>query len=288
MLYNSINQRINRIRICLALFVLLSGSLVLFSFKAGNHLAGDLWQQLGLSREQGTDNIKQSFLNGYLYYYGAKNAKNIAVNDRVAVAKELLSYAKQYVNSDAFKKEYDLLRASAKPQELNEKAPRTKEEIRKDEIAKTEKSIKEAEENMKKYTPEMQKAIQPVLDMLRKNLKDYKDPDNQMIELFYQGEKLQQEERIRSYKEYLQQWENNYPEDYRVMIKNRLQKFIDLASTVDFNAELKDVNGKKKFANPVYEAKAYDWKQIFRAGKHVTETAIASAQQWIKELSVAK
>jgi len=288
MLYNSINQRINRIRICLALFVLLSGSLVLFSFKAGNHLAGDLWQQLGLSREQGTDNIKQSFLNGYLYYYGAKNAKNIAVNDRVAVAKDLLSYAKQYVNSNEFKKEYDLLRASAKPQELNEKAPRTKEEIRRDEIAKTEKSIKEAEENMKKYTPEMQKAIQPVLDMLRKNLKDYKDPDNQMIELFYQGEKLQQEERIRSYKEYLQQWENNYPEDYRVMIKNRLQKFIELASTVDFNAELKDVNGKKKFVNPVYEAKAYDWKQIFRAGKDVTETATASAQQWIKELSAAK
>ena len=288
MLYNSINQRINRIRICLALFVLLSGSLVLFSFKAGNHLAGDLWQQLGLSREQGTDNIKQSFLNGYLYYYGAKNAKNIAVNDRVAVAKDLLSYAKQYVNSNEFKKEYDLLRASAKPQELIEKAPRTKEEIRRDEIAKTEKSIKEAEENMKKYTPEMQKAIQPVLDMLRKNLKDYKDPDNQMIELFYQGEKLQQEERIRSYKEYLQQWENNYPEDYRVMIKNRLQKFIELASTVDFNAELKDVNGKKKFVNPVYEAKAYDWKQIFRAGKDVTETATASAQQWIKELSAAK
>ena len=288
MLYNSINQRINRVRICLALFVLISGSLVLFSFKAGNHLAGDLWQQLGLSREQGTDNIKQSFLNGYLYYYGAKNAKNIAVNDRVAVAKDLLSYAKQYVNSNEFKKEYDLLRASAKPQELNEKAPRTKEEIRRDEIAKTEKSIKEAEENMKKYTPEMQKAIQPVLDMLRKNLKDYKDPDNQMIELFYQGEKLQQEERIRSYKEYLQQWENNYPEDYRVMIKNRLQKFIDLASTVDFNAELKDVNGKKKFVNPVYEAKAYDWKQIFRAGKDVTETATASAQQWIKELSAVK
>jgi hypothetical protein len=64
-----------------------------------------------------------------------------------------------------------------------------------------------------------------------------------------------------------------------------LQKFIDLASTVDFSAELKLVNGKKKFVNPLYEAKAYDWKQVFRAGKDVIEPAMTFAQQWIKELN---
>ena len=59
----------------------------------------------------------------------------------------------------------------------------------------------------------------------------------------------------------------------------------DLAGTVDFSAELKMVNGKKKFVNPLYEAKAYDWKQIFRAGKEVIDPAVAFARQWINEIN---
>ena len=57
-----------------------------------------------------------------------------------------------------------------------------------------------------------------------------------------------------------------------------------LAKTVDFNAELKTVYGKRKFVNPTYEAKSYDWKQIYRAGKEVIDPAVQAAEQWIKEL----
>ena len=70
------------------------------SFTTSRHMAGDFWQLLGITRSQGTDNIKQSFLNNYLYYYGARNARNLAAGDRVAVARDLLNYSKQYLGSD--------------------------------------------------------------------------------------------------------------------------------------------------------------------------------------------
>ena len=69
------------------------------------------------------------------------------------------------------------------------------------------------------------------------------------------------------------------------MSKKRLQHFVDLAKTVDFKAELKEVHGKKKFVNPTYEGKSYEWKQVFRAGKEVIVPAVSFSEQWIKELS---
>ena len=82
----------------------------------------------------------------------------------------------------------------------------------------------------------------------------------------------------------MKEWEKNYPEDYRVMVKDRLNKFLKLARTVDFNAELKTVNGLKKFVRADYEGKSYDWKQIFRAGKEVIVPAMEFAEQWVKEM----
>ena len=242
-----------------------------------------MWQQLGITREKGMENIRESFMNGYLHYYGVKNVRDIMLNDRAAIAKDLISYAKQHVSSEAFKKQYELERKNAKPAEPDF-AAKTKEEIRKQKIAETEKAIKETEANIKKITPEMAKAVEPVVEMFKSNLNDYKDPNSAMIELFYQSEKMKKESSLKSHEERLKSWEKNYPEDYRQFIKARLEKFINLATTVDFNAELKTVNGKRKFVNPLYEGKSYDWKQIYRAGNEVIQPSIAAAQQWINEL----
>lgn len=244
----------------------------------------DIWQQLGISKEKGMENIKASFMNGYLHYYGIKNVRDILTNDRAAIAKDLINYSKQVVSSDAFKKQYEQERNGAKPTAPEKSTPKTKEDIRKEKIAETEKAIAETEANMKKMTPEIAKSMKEVLEMFRQNLKEYKDPNSQMIELFYQGEVMNTQSSLKSYEERIKEWEQNYPADYRPFVKARLQKFISIAKTVDFNAELKTVNGKRKFVNPTYEGKPYDWKQIFRAGKEVIDPAVQAAEQWIKEL----
>lgn len=256
--------------------------LLLFSFSTSRQAADDIWKQLGMTREQGIDGMKQSFLNGYLYYYGARNAKNIAVNDRAAIARDLLTYTRQYVSSPVFKKEYEKLRTDAKPEPPTETVP-TKEEIRKEKIAETEKSIRKTEDAMK-ISADMAKIMKPTLELLKKTLADYKDPASKNIEAYYMYEKNEQASRVRSYNDRLARWDKDYPADFREKIKLRLQKFLELSATVDFDAELKQVGNKKKFVNPAYEAKSYDWKQIFRAGREVIEPARKFADQWMQDL----
>jgi len=272
-----------QLRIAGGLLVLALVTALLMSFTAKKMFA-DVWQQLGISKEKGVRNIEESFMNGYFHYYGAEKAKNILSGNRPAIAQDLMAYAKQQISSEAFKKQYELQRKNAKPVEYATKA-KTREEIRKEKIEETEKSLREMETNFKTMKPDMVKALQPMMEMLRNNLKDYKDPNSQMIELFYQSEVMGRESQQRSYEESVKNWEKDYPANYRELVKRRLHQFVNLAKTVDFSAELKVVNGKKKFVNPTYEGKPYDWKQVYRAGKEVIEPAIAFAEQWIKELN---
>ena len=258
-------------------------SATIFSSHTKKHFA-DIWQQLGISKEDGMQNIRESFMNGYLHYYGVKNARNILANDRAAIAHDLITYSKQLVSSETFKKQYEQERNDAKPAAPDKTKAKTKEEIRKEKIDETEQAIAETEANLKKMTPDLAKTLQGVVEMYQQNLKEYKDPKSQMIELFYQGEVMDVSNSIKNYEQRVKEWEKAYPADSRLFVKARLQKFISLAKTVDFNAELKTVNGKRKFVNPTYEGKPSDWKQIYRAGKEVIDPAVQAAEQWIKEL----
>ena len=261
---------------------LLFAASTLISFKM-KEAGEELWQKLGLTKIKGEENIKSSFLNGYLHYYGAKSAKNIILNDRAAVARDLMQYAKQQLSSEAFRKEYETLRNRAKPQAYPY-TPKSKEEVRKQKITELQKSIKDAEELVKKM-PEMEKTMRPTIDMFKKNLKDYEDPNSQMIEMFYQNELNIKAQREKTYEDHMKRWQEDYPEQVSGLIKARLKKFVTLAKTVDFNAELKEVNGRKKFVNPKYEGQNYEWKQIFRAGKEVIVPAISFSEQWMAELN---
>lgn len=257
----------------------------LFSSYQAKQMTDDIWKVLGLSRQSGTEAVKNSFLNGYLAYYGVRNVRNIAVNDRAAIAKDLLHYTKTYISSPEFKKQYDQLRSSAKPQEPVIKPLRSISEIQKEEIAKTERSIKDAEKTMKELKPEYAKGIQPVLDMLRKNLKEYQDPNHQLFASIAMGEKYQNENEAKNYNERMQRWEKEFPADINGFIAAKLKRMLEQTKDIDYNAALVEKYGKKRFVNPAYEGKNYEWKQGFRAGKEVTEQARTFAEKWLSELN---
>lgn len=263
--------------------LMVSAVFVFSSFKA-RRAADDLWKMLGMTQQNGTEGIRNSFLNGYLYYYGAKNVRNIAANDRAAVAKDLLNFTKQYISSPDFKKKYEDMRKNAKPQEPEQKKLRTRKEIQQDEIAKTEKSIKDTEKTLKEVTPDMAKGIRPVLDMLKQNLKDYQDVNNQMFVSIEMSEKYQQESDQKNYKENMERWQKDYPENINLFVADKLKKMLEQTKGIDYNAALVEKRGKKYFVNTAYESKNTEWKQGFRAGKDVTEAARAFAQQWLTEL----
>ena len=70
----------------------------------------------------------------------------------------------------------------------------------------------------------------------------------------------------------------------RMLVTKGLLEFMEATKDIDFGAELKTVNGKKKFVNPEYERKDSRWKMAFRAGKEVVEPAREFVQKWIDEI----
>ncbi|WP_020595824.1 hypothetical protein [Spirosoma panaciterrae] len=72
--------------------------------------------------------------------------------------------------------------------------------------------------------------------------------------------------------------------DFRPLLKKRLQDFITLTETVDFNARLIPMGRKQEFANPVYQRKPAEWKFLYRLGKGPVLEARTFAQQWLADL----
>lgn len=72
--------------------------------------------------------------------------------------------------------------------------------------------------------------------------------------------------------------------DFRPLLKKRLQDFIGLTETVDFEARLVSMGYKQEFANPIYQRKPAEWKFLYRLGKEPVTEARLFAQQWLAEL----
>jgi hypothetical protein len=280
----TLKQCIIVIRVAAIALVLVIASLFLFSFTVERKMTDDLWKTLGIDKMQGTNQIKESFYHNYFYCYGVKNIKKIAENNRGAVARDLLSYTKQYVNSPEFKKAYEQWRLEGKPIAPELAPVRTTEQVQKEEIAKSAKMIKDTEEQMKKMTPEIQKAMQKSLEYAKKQHQEYLNPNYKLWKVLVENDVRENEYKQERYKKDMENWEKEQPVDARIIIKSRLQKLLDVTANVDYDAELKEKYGKKVFVNPEYERKPSEWKMAFRAGKDVTETTRKFVAQWLAEM----
>jgi len=270
----------NRFRIATIMAALITASFFLFSFTV-NRFAEDFLQQLGITKVSANEKITNSILGGYLDQYGLQKAKNIALGNRGAVTKDLLAYTKQYVNSAAFQKEYNLLRENNKPAPNSIQSP---EEMRTGMIEQYKKSVAETEANMKKSDSSMKKIFEPILVSLRQELKNAEDPNNKMLANYKKNYPEMIKSMEASNQQRLADWEAKYPADKLVFIKERLKQFLEETSNIDFNAQLIEKNGKKYFTNPAYEHKGNRWKLAFRAGKEVVEPARVFVQGWIAEI----
>jgi len=270
----------NRFRIATIMAALITASFFLFSFTV-NRFAEDFLQQLGITKVSANEKITNSILGGYLDQYGLQKAKNIALGNRGAVTKDLLAYTKQYVNSAAFQKEYNLLRENNKPAPNSIQSP---EEMRTGMIEQYKKSVAETEANLKKSDSSMKKIFEPILVSLRQELKNAQDPNNKMLANYKKNYPEMIKSMEASNRQRLADWEAKYPADKLVFVKERLKQFMEETSNIDFSASLIEKNGKKYFTNPAYEHKGNRWKLAFRAGKEVVEPARAFVQGWIAEI----
>ena len=278
--YLACKAGLGRSLVAMAGVVAISATLFSFTYRSASEA---VFQRLGMSQTDANQNISKSVLQGYLTYYGAKNIKSIATGDRAAIVKDLMLYSMQYTNSEAFINEYQAMREQRKPEAPAE--AESEEDIRNKMVADLKKSIASTEESMAKMNDDMKKMMAESLTMLKEQLKEYENPNSELVKMMAQGAAQGSEFDKKAYEENLAKWQQEYPEDHRKFVKMRLQQFLDQTKDIDFDAALKDNGyGKKKFVNSAYEAKSADWKKAFRAGREATTTARQLAQEWVQEL----
>jgi hypothetical protein len=271
------------VKICFVLSVICSLWFFTIAMKA-KQMADDVWKQLGLTLPDAHRNINNSFIQGRLYYFGAKNAKNIAQGDRVAVVNQLVAYTKKYARSQEFITAYKDFRAKMKPNEPEALPAVSIETIKEEERKRLEQALKVAEEGLNSPNPKIKNGAPTRIENIKKELKALDDPDNPTIKRKLTQANAMSNAVQQQHATAVQQFELKYPEDPQVLLKRRLQEILDLTADVDYDAELKEgYRGKKIFANPVYEKKPAEWKLAFRAGKQTTDAVRAAAQQWLNE-----
>lgn len=277
----TIKQCIALVRICTVLTVLAILSIFLFSFSVADKYADEFLKQLGISKMEADSKISNSILGGSLDAYGLKNAKNLALGNRAAVTKDLLSYVKKQVASPAFKKEYAAMRENRKPELMTTQTP---EEFHKTNIEQQTKAVADMEKLVANANASFKPTYQKMLDDAKKQLKETEDPNNKVMKRYRQNYESSVKFAESGNQRMLAEWEAKYPANHLLFVKQRLQQFLDESADIDFNAQLIEKNGKKYFANKAYESKGSRWKMGFRAGKEVVEPARAFAQQWMAEI----
>jgi hypothetical protein len=185
----------------------------------------------------------------------ARLLPDIIAGDKVAAAADLCTYIKNWVTSEEFMTAYNKSREAAMP--LTDNGMSLTSLKRNSEVFRI--NIKNYPTDIK-YVAEQQKQ----LDENEKRVYALQDA----MKKPFAGKDL---------------WEKAYPADPALLIKKRLQEFLQISATVDYSAKLTGSGKKQIFVNPVFEKKSLKWKAIYRAGKEVNDRVSLFVNDWLKE-----
>ena len=258
--------------LAIGLFVIIA-----FAFAQTQRVYADILQELSITEDDANEYIFSNFKGGNLSFPYSKVIKSLAIGKREAAVKELGDYIRKYTTSAIFPEQYKEAREAAKPQ-----APANREQKIKERLEEIKHDIAAAEKGLKENKGDMKNLYQLTLDQLKQEQKALQDPSDPMHASYVDGG--MDTNSPEQYKQDIAYFEKQYPADPRLLIKTRLQEFLELTATIDFDARLVESRGVKKFADPRLEAKSTEWKRCFRSGKETITAARAYATQWLKEL----
>lgn len=240
--------------------------------------AGDVLSELKISKKDAATEAIQSFAGGSVNTYRVRSVfKNASPAVRAALVEQTLLWTKAYVNSPQFAKDYAAYREQAKPQPPDESETTIDEELAK-RRKEREDQLAEAKANIKEMPAEYRKAAEEGYKAGVEALKALDTPEFRKMER--EGLEMERKQQQENYAQDLERWEEEYPADPKVLVKQRLEEFLDATEDVDFDAEL---NGRR-FKSAAYERKPSEWKLAYRAGKEPVEKARAFAEGWLKEM----
>jgi hypothetical protein len=242
--------------------------------------AGDVLQQLSVSKADAGKEVVSSLAYGNVSYHRVRNAfKKATPSARAALTEQVLLWTKAYVASPQFAKDYAAQREDAKPkQEERISIDEELKQLRAERAA----NMEDAKKSVAQMPKEYRKAAEDAYKASVESMKQLDTPEFRKIER--DGLVAQRRAEDEQYEERLQRWEEEFPADPRELVKLRLEEFLDQTEDVDYDAELVSKYGKMRFSDGGYERKPAQWKLAFRAGKETTEKARAFAKGWLAEL----
>jgi hypothetical protein len=245
----------------------------------------DFLQTLEITRDDAENSVYYSFSGGYFNYPYTVLYQSLPVSTRVTLVTEIGAFAKAYTRSKAFENRYLEERNSIKP--TPPEPPKSAADLRNEYRKTLQESIENAQSGLNNYSGDIRKGMEDMINNLKEQIKQLDEPDNPMFgnemdAVLQEGYKQQ----VSEYERRLKEWAESYPESTDWMIRDRLNYFLELSETVDFNAKLeKSKYGQMVFINPDYENMPSDWKLVFRAGRESVEAARKLASQWLQELN---
>ena len=244
--------------------------------------APDVLQQLDVPKADAAMEVLNGIASGSPNYHRVRQAfKAAAPAARSALVEQVLTWARAYVDSPQFARDYAKHREEVKPQppeageSVEQELARQKQEQER-QLAEMKKALKDMPAEMRN---EMEKSIKETEQAFREM-----NENAEFQAAMRENAKAEREADQQTYNEQLETWKAEFPADPRALVKRRLQEFLAATEDVDFDAKLVARGSKMRFANDDYEAKDSEWKLAYRAGKPATEAARAFVKTWLAEL----
>lgn len=250
----------------------------------------DIFSDLGITEKEARRNAWSSFEKGKIYIPPGIMAKrlslkSLAFSSRKQLIKDFGNYIKEYVSSEEFSRQYDEYRATHAPV-----APSTPGNGLKRIEEENRKNLKQAEERLRLASPENKPMYEKQVAYWKKQLEPYGDHNSPQYAAQQKNAQGLHDLFSMAYKNKKSEFEAQFPEGAKNMIRQRLETFLELSASVDYGAELKKdaYSNKMLFVNPDYERKSYAWKFCFRLGKETTDELRQFAKEWLTELKKNK
>lgn len=257
------------------LFVLLSG-IVLFTTALATR-PWDIFTTLKIDPEDVPGYIEKNFEDGEIRFPNSRELKKLEPAKRAAAVKEIGDYIKKYLQSPGYAQKFSKDRENAKPQSAEGKI--------KAEIAELEKSIPEAEKDLKEATDATKGLAESLVKMLKEKYNALRNPSDPKHDFYVMTVAGMRYANPVEYEAAVKKWDAEYPATPKDLIRKRLQQFLENTADINFEAELKkDSHGVKYFVDEELEQKNEYWKLCFRSGKETATAARAYAEQWLKEI----
>lgn len=249
---------------------------------AAGQAASEVLTKLQATPDEAGQCVLEALAYGATYHDGAMKAfKALPASARASVVQAGLAWAKSYTETAKFKAAYLERRESEKPEPPADSLPADEE--MKQQMADFEKQAAEMRKAAAGMDAETRKAIEETIKEMQAQLAAMsKDPE--MMALIRESKQMEKDERKSRYEDQLKAWEEEFPADPRILIRNRIREFLETSADVDFSAELVRKGTVMRFADPDYEGRSREWKLCFRAGKEATEAARDFARNWLAQL----